>query len=1130
MAFLLLPSLSANSNVAIPKSGEWTTSSQNTLSDLVNGLKVAANKHSNISSIPDVWARPILVRSILGDPTHPQYERYVAEWRGLLAIMALRKIRGFNNLHLNTIEIPTTDKLRDDDPEFLKVLARSVPLEYLELQNDGTIKDKPGIQAKIQLLSYDNHPLGIFWPSVLICPALGLDTYRPQEIAWWGNDGIMDPIGSLSKEEKNSLYAWIQHVINSVNNNNDLMGLLSSFRDDIKASLGDAFADTAFQAPAGLSMGVTGACAILDQPITGVIDDTFLEKSQVLLMNQRENKDLTNLLIVTPDLDKQWNMSESEIIIGGYINASTCLHKGTGRIHNHTRLGEIDLTEYNAAIYMADEFFTDKIAVCYFPYNAFPTTLENKVYSYGTANVNIILPIRKWLLEYLEPEFIAQHTHIAVIDRDIEVTLELPVSGSTPEGTLLTAKKRYRAVLDNNVSNNTKKEILEYDSIPLIQVWPNIRMREPHRWNRYYTYADSGNNAIVFNTTPIFPDGNCAKVKLPGTAAEICKGTSFPEAFVCEHVTKDLYGTEVPEEIGLLLLNQRKVETINTQNSTCKIGIDFGTTNTTAYMRVDNERPQPIQFKKHKYYVTLTQDAENLTGDDRNLLRQNFISEQEQPSDPKYPIKTMYHANPEWPTADPFFSGNIYYMEHSGDVDVDKTIMGNIKTTELKWNQVKGRLYMQGFLMQLCLQCMVEAVVMGASTLEWLYSYPKAFSIMQQSQYQSTWNSLYEETIQQACTLSSTKPTSLSESESVAEYFKKDMQASTTRGILCMDIGGGTTDIAVWQDTTNNEEPLLNQTSIRFAGRNILNDYLWSRKQTGQAILTKLKSDGGDFTKMLTSMEQEISQHSFDLKLEALLRYYGDDIFKSLHIKSADPEIKLFMRDISFALSGIFFYSGMVIGYLRKKEKYDQKQLLPNCYIGGNASKLLNWAADGTFSNESVIASVFKNCMYAGITAEDPDEILKKKFDINITGQPKQEVAYGLVTSQGSSDSGFDFGLDDDDDDGAVLFAGEKFIVDTESRESDLVTASDFLEGLHIDNEKPEVFEQFLSLFNRLMRKIGWDPIAFSDDDFINICTNVNQVLSDMRKEAGGDVENVNAEPIFILVLKEAYRYLANHK
>lgn len=197
MAFPLLPSLKTDSKVAIPKNGEWTISAQNTLSGLVEGLKVAANKKSNISSIPDIWARPILMQSILGDSTHPKYEQCVAEWRGLMAIMALRKMRGLSHLHIANVEIPATDRLHDDDPVFLKVLARSLPMEYLQMQNDDTIKDKTGIQAKIQLLTYDEHPVGIFWPSILICPALELATYHPTDIPWWSHEGIIDPISSL---------------------------------------------------------------------------------------------------------------------------------------------------------------------------------------------------------------------------------------------------------------------------------------------------------------------------------------------------------------------------------------------------------------------------------------------------------------------------------------------------------------------------------------------------------------------------------------------------------------------------------------------------------------------------------------------------------------------------------------------------------------------------------------------------------------------------------------------------------------------------------------------------------------------------------------------------------------------
>lgn len=1137
MAFPLLPGLIDDPKVAIPRSGEWTKpNAQNTLTGLVDSLKVGANKHSNISSIPDIWAHPILMRSILSNTDHPQYARYVAAWRGLLAIMALRKMRGFSKLDIVNIEIPTVDKLAKDAPEFLKVLARSIPQDYLQMQQDETIKDKSGIQAKIQLLIYEKHPLGIFWPSILICPALGLDKYHPQDISWWGNDGLMGPISSLSNDEKNSLYAWLKSVINSVSDNNALMNLLTNFRDDIKASLNTEFQDTAFQGQAGKGLGVTGICSIIDAPIEGVVDDNFLKKSQVLLMNRRENKNVPNLLIVTPDLDQQWNVSESDIIVGGYLNASTCLHKGTGMILDHTRIGDIDLSDYHAEIHMADEFFTDKIAVFYLPYNAFPTAMGNKVYSYGQSSVNIILPIKKRLLDYLEPEFIAQNTKISIVNQDILVTLSLPVTGPDGKGKMIVTKKLYKAAQKDNVNtyDDKNKEIIMYDRVPLIQVWPNIRMREPNAWKAYYTYFDLGYSTMLFHATPLFSQKKGTPIELPdsGTKAEICKGESFPEAFVCEHRFTDLHGSSDNEEIGLLLLDQSQVKEVSTQNTTCKIGIDFGTTNTTTYMHVDNEEPRLMHLKNHKYYVTFTDAEENIGGDDCATLRKNFISEQEQPSNAQGSIKTMYHANPEKMTADPFFSGNIYYLDQARNITSDQSILGNIKTTDMKWDQEKGRIYMQGFLMQLCLQCMVEAVITGASTLQWLYSYPKAFSIMQRDQYQNTWTAIYNETICTACTLNSIEPSSLSESESVAEYFKKDMQASTTRGIICLDIGGGTTDIAVWQGS---EDALLNQTSIRFAGRNILNDYLWNRKQNGHTMLSKLKNDNDDFTGLLTDLEQVSSKHLFDLGLEALLRDYEEDIFKSLPTKSADAEIALLIRDITFALSGVFFYCGMLIGYLRKKGNYDTSQLLPNCYVGGNASKLLNWAAGGEFTDKTIMSQVFKQCIYSGILYEDSQQAVKKNFDIKLTEYPKQEVAYGLVTntniSNNVSDDIFDFDIDGNDDDNApILLAGEKFTVDTKEKCQNTVSAADFLEGIRIDNEKPEVFEKFLSLFNKMMRKIRLEPITFSSDDFINICTNVNQVLSDKKQEANGDVENVYSEPIFILVLKTAYEYLANQK
>lgn len=1138
MAHPLLPSLNEHSNIAINQSGQWITGLQNTLSGLVDSLKVGTNKKTDISSIPDIWARPILVRSILNDVTHPQHKRYVGEWRGLLAILAFRRTRGFKQIKLMSVEIPTIDALRDNDPEFLKVLARSMPVDYLKMQNDETIKGKAGVQAKVQLLVYDDRPIGIFWPSILICPALDLelaiDALPAHDIAWWNYDGIKDPIEYLSKEENNSLHQWLQNIIDddSIFGNEELFRLLCSFRDDIKRGLRSDFGDTTPYKASSSGLGITGLCSVVDSPLEGILDAIFLTKSHVVLRSCRGKENLKNMLIVASDLDQQWHVSDSEIIIGGFVNASAYLHKGTGMIADHKRLGDIDLSTYNAEIHMADEFFTDKIAVCApFEYNVFPNVMGNRIYHYGQVKANIILPIRKTLLDYLEPEYIAQHTHIEIEGEDITVTLDLPVSGMEGRRNIITAKKTYRALSEAERAENVNEEILLYDSIPLVQVWPNIRTNNPEDWKLYEVYVDPG-AMEVFNTIPIFPTESSESIIRPGTNAEIYKGTSFPEAFVCEHITKTWFSqdgrSEITEEVGLLLLDQRKLNVISPQNFVCKIGVDFGTTNTTAYMKMENEEPMPIRFKNHKYHVTYTAGSEKLTEIDLGSLRRYFIPEEEQPSKDQYSIKTMYHANMEKNEASPLFSGNIYYLENSSNFDDDHKIIGNIKTTDMKWDDVNGRLYMEGFLMQLALQCMIEAAVLGAGRIEWFYSYPKAFSIKQQADYLKTWSKIYNETIKKTCPrlIGSGKPARLSESESVAEYFKKELQAATDRGIVCMDIGGGSTDIAVWQGS---EDTLRNQTSIRFAGRDILNNFLWNYKEKSPTILSKLKNDNAAFSKMLKNLTEEKSRPKFDLKIEALLRYYENDIFKVLPSREADHEVGRLIRDISFALSGLFFYCGMLIGHLRVTGQYDKSRLLPNCYVGGNASKLLHWAAGGDFTTNIIIAEIFKRCWVEGVKTIDTDFTQEKglKFNINISKHPKQEVARGLVIDNDMSEQSLNFDIDANSD--ISLFAGEVFMVNNEIK-SNLIEASDLLSGVRIHDERPEVFETFITLFNRIMKPMGFATVELDSEDMATICTNVNQTLSNIRKKANGSKESVNLEPIFILVLKEACSYLSEYK
>lgn len=1138
MLFPLLPKLTKDSKIAFSDAGKWLTGETNRLSSLVDSLEVSDNVNSNISSIPDIWARPILVRDILIDKNHTQHAKYVEEWRGILGILAMRKVRFLRNLSLASVEIPET--VRDSDPEFLKVLARSfIPDNYVELEGDSNLN--PGIKAKIQIVLYDEKPLAIVWPSILVCPAISLDKYHTRdielEIPWWRNDGLHDPIPYLSVDEKNSFYKWLQNLFSECVIDNSVAKELQDFEDALKSSLGKDYKEVKLPISNSITLGITGACQYLDKPIGSIECDDFLEKSYIRLIKQRGDENLDDILIVSPDLDEQWNIRSNEIIIGGYVSATAYLHKGSGHLSadEHIHLGDIDLTKYNAKLQMADEVFTDDIAIFDRGYNAFPNVLGNKVYPYGTqSKINIVLPIRSWVLKYLTPEYIVEHTTIEIIEKDINVTFSIPVKGPDKKYRTIITSKTYKAVYDGEYAKK-KSDIVRYsNALPLIQVWPNIKLREPNTWNEYYTYFDTGLYRSDFHVVPVYQNHEFKPERVTDTQdtqAEIAKCTHFPEAFICRKYYKGELSEKIKEEeIGLLLLNQNNVEEISTQISTCKIGIDFGTTNTTAYMKPEGGAASVIHFKNRKYYVTLTENAESISGYDRASVRKNFISENEQPNNNQSSIKTMYHANPEKRTAVPFFSGNIYYIDQSNNIQQDMAIMSHIKTNDMKWDQEKGAVYMQGFLMQLCLQCMVEAIDTGANTIEWMYSYPKSFSLSQRDQYERTWTQTIYNEIKSACSLTSGIPMNLTESESVAEYFKAKGHAAMIKGFVCLDIGGGSTDIAVWQESEKIENGLLNQTSIRFAGGDIFADHVFNRKINGHNVFAKLENDNKDFNKLLKYLTNEINEHKFKLQLEALLRDYEEDIFQLLPAKRNDSEVALLIRDVSFAIGGIFFYTGMLVGYLRKNGKYNRKESFPEYYVGGNASKLLNWSAAGKFSTSSIAATVFSKCAETGASLIDPpetNETIIRKIRINMTDHPKQEVAYGLVV--GTQKQQEDENIDIFDDKDIAILSGEPFAIDEERSDSQIVKSSDFLKTLRIDRRNPVVFKEYLAIFNRMMKKLKFKEIQFSDSDLVDICTKVNQDLSDIRKRADGDRDNVSPEPMFILVLKEAYKYLAVH-
>lgn len=195
----LLPRLNDEKKIAFSKRGEWKSDSQNTLPNLVKDLKVTTDYKSTITSIPDLWARPAMYEMVLFNENHHLHKQYLEQWRGILAILALREMRNFKDVKCHSIILPKTTKLAEDAPVFLKVLANMLPEEYKsEKYKDETVDNG----YKIQLISYQERSVAIVWPTILLCPAVSLDYQIDRSISWWEYNGIKDPVSSLSDQEK----------------------------------------------------------------------------------------------------------------------------------------------------------------------------------------------------------------------------------------------------------------------------------------------------------------------------------------------------------------------------------------------------------------------------------------------------------------------------------------------------------------------------------------------------------------------------------------------------------------------------------------------------------------------------------------------------------------------------------------------------------------------------------------------------------------------------------------------------------------------------------------------------------------------------------------------------------------
>ena len=190
---LNLPRIQKESRVAYPtEQGSWKKLDQ--LNDLASGLDVEADAMPlrRIKSVPHPWGHVIMFETALITPNHPAHKDAKAQWRALLAMLALRGSRP--ELQLETQSVG----LDEGGGVFTRVVGRVSPRPRLP---GGSAWDVAHLlYARVPKSPGQTEPgearailLGMLSPSTVVVPArdFGGDGRLSQV---WAREGLRDPL------------------------------------------------------------------------------------------------------------------------------------------------------------------------------------------------------------------------------------------------------------------------------------------------------------------------------------------------------------------------------------------------------------------------------------------------------------------------------------------------------------------------------------------------------------------------------------------------------------------------------------------------------------------------------------------------------------------------------------------------------------------------------------------------------------------------------------------------------------------------------------------------------------------------------------------------------------------------
>lgn len=953
MADLLLSKLKDDTNITKGQPAQWEGKGDNAFRDVADSLDYQApGAMKSVSSVPTMWARPLITEMALYDTNHPIHQVMVAQWRGMMAAIALAEVEGFN-LKVQFLDL-ATQRFQPFGDALFQLMPEPINALYT--------RDGKNPWEEVYIFLWNGKAVGMTSPSTLVCTS---EEGKWDGLRWYKDGMLVSPESYLNQESKELLWRWLENIQTKIIDYqgssialNRMIGLIAQFRNDLQ--INDQGTPILSLSTNPNFFGETinrGALTLLNQPIKIPPKPSSLKVIPSSIYHSKKP-----LIIIDENISEYWGVPKQNI----WVHQDKTLAS-----LNLKDLREGTLTWDDVNWLTSEELFLEELAFLDLE-DALPGGIVPKAKQPITFNgekITPLLPLNPILLDYFTPEDLINHLELEPFNningQGIRLILTIPLSGISNQKQLQSLRLQKDYILK-------EENAIKY--MPVLTVWPNFRA---NNWKTYYTfYYDGDYGDETFKVYFPNPTQQPRSFKAPdGTGSyQLSAVKKMPTHVICKDSRL--------RDIGLILLPTPPE--INSRG-TWRVGVDFGTSFTNIYVKGNNTVDMPLEMNKD-LQINLTKSV----NDTRFVaLLENFIPEVAQLSEQPLPLCTLLttkNADSKQDILQPVLDGRIYFPDMSFDPD-KQWIEGDLKWSNLQYSKL--------FLRHLALHISAIATAEGMNSIQWCVSYPSAFSYIDKITFHRNWEEIAEELSPQTG-LDYSTPTIedtqrfCTESVALAQYFNDKEEHPLVR-TTCIDMGGGTSDISIWENRS-----IVYQCSVLFAGRNIFSDILAKNPKYAKKLMTELDSGSRNWG--------NLNKSTITTTIDVILKFTAEKWLKGKRTyKNDDSYFQRLITITAIGVAGLYYYVGLILKTLHQEGKYSRTQITP-VYIGGNASRFFHWLSPtGIYDTRADFNKLLSLIMSKASEFDDTQE------KTQLSQRPKHEVACGLVLSEteltGNTDS-----------------------------------------------------------------------------------------------------------------------------